>query len=396
MADEIIGFEIMAIDLPFRNAFRHAAKERRTSESIILKCIAASGHFGFGETLPRVYVTGESRDDSFDFLRDNVLPGLIGRRFSALSEIIAYLEECDGQPPGYRPHDGLVRTASWCAVDLALLDTFGKVFRKRVTLRNSCTIAPDTRYSAVVSASQGWALIKTLIKIRAFGFRQVKLKMDRNNHTSIARRARQILGKNCDIRVDANMDWAHEAALRIMPALSEFGITCFEQPLSRDDIAGAAHLVKETRYTIMADESFHDRKSLDTLIEHKACNAVNVRLSKCGGLVASHARCNEASQAGLIVEVGCQVGETSLLSAAELELICAFQGVRYIESAFGEYLLKHDPCDPAIRFGYGGRPPGGPVGYGFGINFDERYLRSMASRCEYIGTRMTGDTSWHC
>lgn len=385
MTDKIAGFEIMAVDLPFRTTFRHAAKERSTSESIFLKCLTASGHCGFGETLPRAYVTGESRDESFEFLRENVLPDLIGQGFSTMSDVIKYLDECDGQPPGNRPQDGKSRTASWCAVDLALLDGFGKAFREPVNLSDVCMRAPGTRYSAVVSGTRGWPLIKALIKIRAFGFRQVKLKVDRNSHISIARRARQILGEKCDIRVDANMGWTQEVALDIISALSELGIECFEQPLPRSDIAGAAYLVQNTRSMIMADESFHDRKSLETLIRSHACNAVNVRLSKCGGLVASYARCHEALLAGVAVQIGCQVGETSLLSAAQLTLICGFQSIRYIEGAFGEHLLQHDPCEPAIQFGYGGRAPIRPAGYGFGINFDEVYLKSVASRCEYVG-----------
>jgi hypothetical protein len=106
---------------------------------------------------------------------------------------------------------------------------------------------------------------------------------------------------------------------------------------------------------------------------------VNVRISKCGGLVAAHARCREASDAGLLLQVGCQVGESSLLSAAHLRLLSALAplrpGVRYAEGCFGKHLLREDPAAPLVQFGFGGRPPPHPPGGGLGIRVDLAALR---------------------
>ena len=106
---------------------------------------------------------------------------------------------------------------------------------------------------------------------------------------------------------------------------------------------------------------------------------MNVRISKCGGLVAAGARCREALAAGLLLQVGCQVGESSLLSAAHLRLLSALApltpGVRYAEGCFGRHLLREDPAAPLVQFRFGGRPPPHPPGGGLGVRVDPAALQ---------------------
>ncbi len=237
----------------------------------------------------------------------------------------------------------------------------------------------------MVSKTRGLNLLKTLLNIRVYGFSSAKFKVDSENPVPAIRLGRLILGKGCDIRVDANMSWTLEDALRIIPGIANLGVKVIEQPLPVDDLSGMAELAKEDKYVIMADEGFHNRASLETLIRQRACNAVNVRLAKCGGLIGSLARCRQAQRAGFSIQIGCHTGETSLLSAAQLILLFAYHNVHFIEGAFGEFLLKHDPCEPLIQFRYGGRPPIPPQGFGLGVSFDWNFVRRMALRREPIG-----------
>jgi L-alanine-DL-glutamate epimerase-like enolase superfamily enzyme len=230
-----------------------------------------------------------------------------------------------------------------------------------------------------VSAGHGWPYAKSLLKIRAFGFRQVKLKLEREGTVRAARTARRLLGRRVDLRVDANMAWDVEQALEVIGQLHAAGIRSFEQPIASGDLAGLARLVAESGAGIMVDEGLTDRDSLQRFIVHRACTGVNVRISKCGGLVAAHARCREALAAGLLLQVGCQVGESSLLSAAHLRLLSALApltpGVRYAEGCFGEHLLREDPAAPLVQFRFGGRPPPHPPGGGLGVQVDPAALQ---------------------
>ena len=376
--------DLFAVDLPFKVTVRHAAAARTTSDSLFLRARLDNGVEGWGEALPRAYVSGESREQAFALLRDTVLPALVGRSFGSPAEAVSFLERCDGKAPPEWVRPEVPQTSAWCSVDLAVLDAFGRATGEpaRPAVGAKAPAAADLRryrYSGVVSAGRGWPYALSLLKIRAFGFRQVKLKLEHDGAVRAARTARRLLGRRVDLRVDANMAWGVEQALEIIGQLQTVGIRSFEQPIATDDLAGLARLVTEAPAGIMVDEGLTDRDSLQRFIAHRACTAANVRISKCGGLIGAYARCREALDAGLMLQVGCQVGESSLLSAAHLTLLSALApltpGVQFAEGCFGRHLLREDPAAPLVQFGYGGRPPRRPPGAGLGVQVDPVLLQ---------------------
>ena len=292
-----------------------------------------------------------------------------------MQQVKSFLVECDGKAPKNWACTNEPQTAAWCAVDLALLDCFGHAFQEPIRLGPLSSFPHNVKYSPVLSAESGFDFLKTLVKIRLYGFRQVKLKLGGENDLRLGRLARRVLGRHIHIRADANMAWSVEGALSAMRDLSRCGIRSFEQPIASGNVAGLARLVKRSGLGVMVDEGLSDRASLRKLINERACTAVNVRISKCGGLMASLARCREALNAGLAVQIGCQVGESSLLSAAHLVLVTAVQRITYAEGCFGYHLLREDPAQPVLQFGYGGRPPATPAGFGLGVTLNEAILK---------------------
>jgi L-alanine-DL-glutamate epimerase-like enolase superfamily enzyme len=384
----VTGLRLFAVDLPFKTAFRHAAAARTSSESLFLRASLDGGAEGWGESLPRAYVSGERREEAFALLRDTILPALLGRAFRSLPEVVSFLEQCDGKAPPAWVAPDVPQSAAWCCVDLALLDAFGRAFGEPVRLGGAGArpAAADGltryRYSGVVSAGRGWPYAVSLLKVRAFRFPHVKLKLEHDGAVAAARTARRMLGRRVDLRVDANMAWDAQQALEVIGQLATVGIRSFEQPIAAGDLAGLARLVAESSAGIVVDEGLTDRDSLQRFIAHRACTGANVRISKCGGLVGAHARCREALDAGLMLQVGCQVGESSLLSAAHLTLLSALApltpGVRYAEGCFGRHLLGEDPVSPLVQFRYGGRPPRRPPGAGLGVRVDQGGLERWA------------------
>jgi L-alanine-DL-glutamate epimerase-like enolase superfamily enzyme len=377
---KVTEVQIFAVELPLRVPFRHAAAQRQRSDSVFLRLRLDDGTDGWGESLPRRYVTGETVPGAMALLRDRIGPALVGHNFDSLDDVVAFLTDCDGAAPASWVDPSQPQGAAWCAVDLALLDAFSRIedrpaLAALVPQSSSITEpAPLLRYSGVVSADRGRRALTTLLKLRAFGLRQVKLKVDVHNAVGAARTARRLLGSEVELRVDANMAWPAADAPALVAALMDAGVRWFEQPVAADDLDTMARLVERSGAAIVADESLTTRSSLRTLIDRHACTGVNVRISKCGGLVAAHARCREALDAGLELQVGCHVGESSLLSSAQLTLLAALATeqprVRYAEGCFGHHLLAHDPASPVLQFGYGGRLPHRPGGAGLGVDVD--------------------------
>ena len=391
----IAAIDLYELDLPLRHPFRHAAAARALSESVFVRFVTDAGHTGYGETLPRPYVTGESRAATFDLLAEQVLPRVLGMEFASFEEVHEFLVRCDGKAPAAWVNPWIAQTAAWCAVDLALLDSFGRAFGRELhgglggeaehPGTESGAWPTGLRYGLVLSDDPGRRSLATLIKARLYGLRDVKVKVDGNALAGV-RRARRVLGRRARLRVDSNMAWTEAEAARAMPPLAHAGVESFEQPLAAHDIDEMARLTAETGLAIIADESFHDAASLERLIAERACTGVNVRIAKCGGLVASLARCRRALQAGLTLHIGCQVGETSQLSAAQMVLVHTLgQGVSALEGCFGERLLETDPVRPLLQFGRRGHPPDVPRGAGFGTDVDIATIERYAGRRVSLG-----------
>lgn len=368
----IVAFAVHAIELPFRLKFEHAAASRGSSESLFVELRLEDGTVGWGESLPRPYVTGETRDGACEMLASSILPRLLGQSPESFEEIVGFLTTCDGRAPASWVNPFHPQSAAWCAVDLALLDAYGRHFGRRPF--DHATLPDHLRYSGVLSAGRGWKHRAQLLAFRLLGFRELKLKTDATTTVGEIDRIRRLAGAAINLRVDANMGWDVHQALTLMPEFARRGIRSFEQPLAASDLDGAARLVRDTRLDVMADESLDTADSLQRLIEARACTAINARISKCGGLIATLARCREARDAGLWVQIGCQVGESSLLSAAHLHLCAAFPEVRHAEGCFGSLLLADDPARPKLRIGRGGKAPRIPPGAGLGIAVDRECL----------------------
>ena len=85
---------------------------------------------------------------------------------------------------------------------------------------------------------------------------------------------------NSDIIVDANEGWDAELYTQLAPELVRLGVKLVEQPLPADQDGDLIGLPRPL--PICADESCHDRKSLEKLIGKY--DFVNIKLDKTGGL----------------------------------------------------------------------------------------------------------------
>jgi L-Ala-D/L-Glu epimerase len=114
---------------------------------------------------------------------------------------------------------------------------------------------------------------------------------------------------------DANEAWPTSDVERLLAAARAAGVELVEQPLPAGHDAALQYIVRAV--PICADESVHDRASLQTIA--KCYDAVNIKLDKTGGLTEALATANEARRLGLKIMVGCMVS-TSLAMAPALLL----------------------------------------------------------------------------
>lgn len=392
---KIRKFDVYQVALPFRVRFRHARASRSHSASIFVRCELEDGSVGFGESLPREYVTGESWAGCFADLRGRVLPWLLERcdfhEYDRAEQFCESLYDTLPQHVG-----GLPRRigATCCAAELALLDAYGRHFG-RTAFAAPAEASP--RYSGVISSSGLMAVLATSWLCHRAGAPAVKLKVGGAHDVRDARLARAILGSQVSLRVDANMSWRLEQALAVIPRLGRYGVHYVEQPLATGRYDELRLLQERTGIAVVADEDLCDLSDAQALIERRACRVFNLRVSKCGGFFNTLRLGQLARQYGLEVQMGCQVGETALLSAVGLAVGRRLAPVVFAEGCFGQRLLVEDlmlaeASEGAFpfEFGPGGLAPSYAPSAGIGIAIDEARLRRHATAHAGVRARWPG------
>ena len=128
---------------------------------------------------------------------------------------------------------------------------------------------------------------------------------------------------------------------------------------------------------VIADESLCNEEDARRLIDLKACQVFNIRLSKCGGPGAATRIRQMAEKAGVLCQLGCQVGETSILSAAGRHFALTVPHLSYVEGSYSSYLLARDVVAHPVVFHGGGMAQELP-GPGLGIEVLENALDELA------------------
>lgn len=145
---------------------------------------------------------------------------------------------------------------------------------------------------------------------------------------------------NAGMIVDANEGWTPAIYAALAPELLALGVAMIEQPLPASNDVALANIQRPV--PVCADESCHDRRSLESIIGRY--DVINIKLDKTGGVTEALALKAEAEAAGLGIMVGCMLA-TSLAMAPALLLTRDAQFV----DLDGPLLLDGDR-DPALVY----------------------------------------------
>ena len=375
------SLEVWTYRIPMRIRFEHAAAGRSTSTGVLVRLELSDGTVGWGEGIPRDYVTGETLESAADIIRSTYAARLLGDRPLAGEPVVS---------------DGVAHHAAWCACELAYLDAAGKSRRVRAAdlLAGQLGLKPGRllrRVSGVLSAGPVARVRRQLRLMRLVSLRDYKLKVgtdgDRDEanlaecHRQLGRGLRRRRGPTRrTLRVDANGAWDLEEATRRCEGLARWGVVAVEQPLAKGDEASLVDLRRRTSVPIMLDESLVTFEEAERLVGGGQVDLFNIRVSKNGGLVQSLRLARLAHDSGVHFQLGCMVGETGVLTAAGrvfLELVG--RSVRFAEGSYGRFLLRSDVTRQRLSFGYGGfvRAMTGP---GLGVHVWPHKVRRVGRR----------------
>jgi muconate cycloisomerase len=376
---KVTGFEILVVRIPLRVPVVHALARRDEAVNLMVAAHDDEGRTGWGETCPRPYVTGETIDSAREELRRVILPAFLGRGFddpdSTARSLLRFL-------------DGLDRNqhAAFCAAELALLDLAGQAFGISAGELLGPVRRERIEYSGVIAAIDPDEAVTRARELADYGVRNVKVKVGPDLDENLRRltAVRETLGADAELRIDANCAWDLDAAVRQLEGLSDFRLAGVEQPLPATDLQGLRALTAAAIVPVVADECLATLEDARRLVDRRACDIFNVRIAKVGGLLNAGRIHRCARAAGLECQLGAQVGETGLLSAAGRHYGTRADEVRWCEGSYDRLLLETQVTGPDITFGRGGWAPA-LTASGLGVAPDPARLDNCTLRRFRVG-----------
>jgi L-Ala-D/L-Glu epimerase len=382
---KIVQAKIFVLKIPFKFSFGHFLKKRTYSDSIIVQITADNGVQGYGEGVARPYVTGESVEKSVKHIAEVLLPIIMHKDIddiqktenpkNALSCINDMIPDLSS--PGI-----IAWNASIAAVELALIDCLLKKQKKSLNYILPAK-SPIVTYSVVFSSGDLKSTIELAKRAKQKEIKHIKIKVGKDSDMECVAGVRDVMGESVSIRLDANCAFTVKKAIKFIKSIEKYSIDSIEQPIKRGNAGDLSTVKANSSIPIMADESIVTYDDAKNLIEYNACDYFNLRISKCGGLYRSLAIAELAEQKGIKVQLGCQVGETAVLSAAGRHLAAYLSDIKFIEGSYSTLLLEEDISREKIVFGSRGEAPV-LTGHGLGVNIRQDILNKYSENCILI------------
>jgi L-alanine-DL-glutamate epimerase-like enolase superfamily enzyme len=175
------------------------------------------------------------------------------------------------------------------------------------------------------------------------GFRAVKFgwgPMGKSEESDLAhvRAARQGVGKNVDLMIDAGLCWDTATAIRRAKQFEEFHLTWLEEPLHPDNLQGYARLSAASPVRIAAGEEVCDVGEFRQLMDVGGIDVVQVDVTRVGGLARSkRIGWDSAERHRLCVNHSYKTG---INIAASLHFVAALPNTHYFEYCVEQGALR--------------------------------------------------------
>jgi len=357
--------DIWKFSIPM-HPFTIATGTMHFAQNIFIRVHVDNDMYGVGECSAFPMIVGETQSTCFEMAKD----------FATLwkgkdaGDIIGRLKDLDDF--------AAFNTTIKSAFDMALYDIAAKNAGKPLyeylggatkQLETDLTIGIDAPSSMAARARE----------FVANGVRIIKIKLGKKADDDIERvkLIRQSAGPSIKLRIDANQGWSYDDAVKVLNAIAGFDVEFCEQPMRHWDDHLLPDLRRASPIKIMADESVYDHRDAERLIAAGACDYVNIKFAKSGGIY----------EAGKIVDT-CTMNNIPCMMGGMLESRVAL-------TAFAHFAMTHDnvvfydmdtcllghtedPVTGGVKYnGYFIEVPAAP---GIGADADDRFLQ----RCEMI------------
>ncbi len=361
----ILHTDIYKFSIPMQ-PFTIATGTMNYAQNILIRIHTDTGYYGVGECSAFPMIVGETQNTCFEMAKDfarcwkgkDALD--IETRMQELHDLTAF--------------NATIKSAFDMALhDVAAFTAGQPLYRylggRQKELETDLTIGIGTPEN----------MAKTAEKFVADGVRIIKIKLGKNGPQDVerVRRIRDAVGPDIILRIDANQGWDFDTARDSLQAMEPLNIQFCEQPMRSWNDHKLPELRRLSPVKLMADESVFDHHDAERLIAADACDFINIKFAKAGGIL-------EATRINTVCErnnVPCMMGgmlESRIALTAFAHFALAHDNMRFYD--MDTCLLGHtaDPVVRGVRYkGYFLEIPDTP---GLGADAESGFLRE----CETI------------
>ncbi len=328
---KIIDILTKRTEFKIKKVFRVTYAARSYAYGVYIKIVTDEGIFGLGESMPNPYVTGETVDSvicAIEYMKENLI-GLDPTDIEGIHNVMDKL---------------LVRnTAAKAGIDLACYDIIGKKLNLpvyKVLGGKDNEIVTDI----TIGIDKPEEMAKDARENIEKGFRYLKIKggINKDEDLLAIKLIREAVGDSVELRSDFNQGYRMDNVMEVLEAIKEYNVLEAEQPLPAWDVVSMSELRKISPVPIMIDEGAKTPEEVITACRLNACDVVNIKLMKCGGIYPALKISDIAKSYGKKCIVGCMT-ESKLGICAGASVVSAKKDNMLVPDLDGYFSFDDTP-----------------------------------------------------
>jgi len=271
---KIVNIESQILRTPLKTPFKTALRTVTHLEDLILMIHTDSGLVGYGEGASTPVITGETLVSMQGAIK-HIKPLIIGKEIEDFNTLLKILQNS-------MVHNSTIKSA----IEMALYDLRAQSFKTPLyKLLGGAKTAFQT--DITISLNPIDVMLDDCKNAIELGYDILKIKVG-ESITKDYERIKVIAQtfSNITLRIDANQAWNAKETVTLLSKLEREGIVTelIEQPVKASDFRGMKYIKERTITPLLADESVFSTKQAIELLEMDACDMINIKLAKCGGI----------------------------------------------------------------------------------------------------------------
>jgi len=311
-AMKVVCVEIIETSIPLKKTYRlsRRAGDLQETTPILVKIRTDDGIVGYGETDPWGIFTGETLGTVAAVLKEVLAPNIIGEDPTNVNNI-------------NRIQDSLVRgnLMAKSAIEMACYDLLGKSLGIPVHGILGGALYKKMPIMGGIGGGSIEEVIESAKEVINNKYRSIMIKVGRDpvHDAEGVLAARNILGKDFPIIIDANQGWDRPSAMKFINIAKEAEPVLFEQPIDADDLEGLAEIRRRCDIPISVDESLLSLRDAKEIMRLGAADVFSIKVCKHGGIKRSLEIIDLAKSKGITILFNSMI-EEGITQAASLNI----------------------------------------------------------------------------